>query len=272
VTGGVTYAPRVRVTSAIQAQWQAGGAISLLMLSAAFGLKLIYSHAGASELEWVLAPSCWFASRLCGIELVREAGAGWISHSPRMVVGPACAGVNFLVVSWLALFFSQQGRCIGTRRKLVCLCLSVVAAYLATLATNGLRIVLAAHLYDADFYSGWLTRERLHRLLGVVLYCSALLGLCHAADLYTSRAPLQASRARLTPFLWYLGVAIGVPLANRAFVRAPGHFAEHAALTLGAGGAVVLMFWLIGRLADGLCSQPAGRKRAELRRWQNPES
>jgi exosortase K len=239
------------------------------MLSAAFALKLAYSTAGASELAWVLAPSCWFASQLGGIELVREAGAGWISHQPRMVVGPACAGVNFLVVSWLALFFSQQRRFIGTRRKLACWCLSLVAAYLATLATNGLRIMLAAHLYDADFYSGWLTRERLHRLLGVVLYCSALLGLCRAADLCTSReAPLRASHVRFAPFLWYLGVAVGVPVANRAFVRDPGHFAEHAALTLGAGSAVVLMFWLIGRLVDGLCSHG----RAELRRWQNPES
>jgi exosortase K len=266
----VTYA---RAASVARAQWQAGGAISLLMLSAAFALKLAYSRAGAGELEWVLAPSCWLASRLGGVELVRETGAGWITHQPRMVVGPACAGVNFLVVSWLALFFSQQGRFIGTRRKLACLCLSLVAAYLTTLATNGLRIMLAAHLYGADVYSGWLTRARLHRLLGVVLYCSALLGLCRVADTCTSSpAPLPASRTRLAPFLWYLGVAVGVPLANRAVVRDPGHFAEHAALTLGAGSAVVLMFWLSGRLVDGLCSHAAGRQRAELRRWQNPES
>jgi exosortase K len=214
--------------------WAAG----LVTLTAAFGLKLAYSRAGAAELEWVLGPSCWLARHLAGLELTHEIGAGWISHKPRMVVGPACAGVNFLVVSWLALFFSAEGR----RNKWSWCVWSLAIAYGATLGTNALRIVLAARLYELPLYAGWLTPGRLHRVLGVVLYCSALFGLCR----------LGGSRARLAPFYWYAGVVIGVPLLNRAFLHDPGQFAEHATVTLGVGLAVVLAFRLIGRFIDRL--------------------
>jgi exosortase K len=199
---------------------------------------LAYSRAGAAELEWVLGPSCWLAQHLGGLPLTREVGAGWISHQPRMVVGPACAGVNFLVVSWLALFFSAEGR----RNSWSWCARSLAIAYCATLGTNALRIVLAACLYQLPLYAGWLTPARLHRLLGVVLYCSALLGLCR----------LGGARRQLSPFYWYVGVMIGVPLLNRSFLRDPGQFAEHTAVTLGAGLAVVFAFRLIDRAIDRL--------------------
>ena len=224
--------------------WRAGGVVSLLALVAAFGLKFAYSRAGASELEWVLGPSCWLA-QLAGMSLEYERGAGWISHSARMVVGPACAGVNFLVVSWLALYFCQQRRCSGGRRKLLWLLASGAIAYLATIGTNGARIVLAAELYGRAIAAGWLTPERLHRLLGVVLYCTVLLGLCSAAERVLS--PLRAAGSRLAPFAWYLAVVLGIPLLNRSFADHPERFAEHAAFTLGAGLCVVLLFWGLGQ-------------------------
>lgn len=238
-------------------KWVRDGAlVSVFMLVSAFGLKLAYSKAGAAELEWVLGPSC-FLARLGGVPLAKEAGAGWISHEPRMVVGAACAGVNFLVVCWLALYFSVQQHFAGHGRKLGLWGASLLGAYLATLTTNGLRIVLAAQLYDLDIYAGWFTAARVHRVLGVVLYCSTLFGLCRAAELFAAwskpmAARLLQKRPSLAPLYWYLAVAIGVPLANRAFVRDPGHFAEHAVMTLGVGVVVMLAF---RRLADRLSSR-----------------
>ena len=41
--------------------------------------------------SWVLGPSA-FVAELAGVELVPEPGAGFISRSAHMVVGPACAG------------------------------------------------------------------------------------------------------------------------------------------------------------------------------------
>jgi len=241
-----------------RSQFRAG---SLLILSAAFGLKLAYSKAGAGELDWVLAPSCWVASALGGIQFTHEAGAGFITHAPRMVVGAACAGVNFMVVCWLALFFAVQARFAGQRRQIALWAATGLAAYLATVTTNGVRIVLAAALYDMDIYTGWLTPGRAHRLLGVVLYCSALFGLCRAAEHWTrpwaEAGALTHPRrfARLAPLFWYLLVALGVPLANRSFLRNPAQFAEHAAITLGVGLAVTLVFRWIER--DRLSSRRA---------------
>jgi exosortase K len=249
--------------------WRAILAASLV-LAGAYALKLAYSKAGASELEWVLGPSCLLA-RLGGIPLTKEAGAGWISHEPRMVVGAACAGVNFLIVCWLALYFSVQRDFASAGGKFLLLVASFAGAYLATLSTNGLRILLAARLYDLDIYAGWVTPGRVHRALGVVLYCSTLFGLCRAAELAATRAKRMAAgallgtasqhqpqtRPSLAPFYWYLAVALGVPLANRAFVRDPAHFLEHAAMTVAVGLAVAGAFRVLLRLTDRLSSRRA---------------
>jgi len=245
---------------AVRDWFRAGGLASLFLLASAFGLKLAYSKAGATELEWVLGPSCLLA-RLGGIPLAKEAGAGWISHEPRMVVGVACAGINFLVVCWLALYFSVQRHFVGWR-KLGVWAATLLGAYLATISTNGLRIVLAARLYDLDVYAGYFTAARVHRGLGVVLYCSTLFGLCRAAELCAIRAKPTAAgfvsrRPSLGPFFWYLAVAIGVPLANRAFVRDLGHFVEHTAMTLGLALVVVVVFRVFARVADRLSSRRA---------------
>jgi hypothetical protein len=69
-------------------------------------------------------------------------------------------------------------------------------------------------------------------------------------------------RPALAPLYWYAGVVIGLPLLNRAFLRDPGQFAEHTAVTLGVGLAVVLALWLIGRFIDRLSWRP----------WPNPKS
>src|SRR5204862_2511424 len=141
----------------------------------ALGVKAFYSRAGASELAFILAPSCWLAAHLGRIDLVAEQGAGYISHAHRMVAGPACAGVNFLVISFVAVILSR--RTAGVRDGIRGLLIAIVAAYAATILTNGLRIILAAHLFQLGG-AGWLTPERIHRLAGVVIYCVAGVTLC----------------------------------------------------------------------------------------------
>lgn len=54
-------------------------------LGLALALKAFYSHAGANELLWILAPSAWLARFVGGIDLVYEQGAGFISHAHHLV-------------------------------------------------------------------------------------------------------------------------------------------------------------------------------------------
>lgn len=228
----------------------------LITLGGGFWLKLAYSRAGADELAWVLSPSA-FIAQLAGVELVPEPGAGFISRSAHMVVGPACAGVNFLLASWLALYSCMQSGLRQPRLRgllgLSVLCFS--AAYLVTVSMNGLRIALAAQLFSLDIYSSLWTKARVHRLLGVVLYAAALCALCLAGERLRTRAsqPLPAARALFIALNVYLGVTLGIPLVNRAFLRNPAHFAEHALLTSLAAAGVSLLFLLAHRLC---CRRP----------------
>ena len=242
-----------------------GGWVSGVVLLLAYALKRSYSTAGADDLAWVLAPSCFVAHQLTGLELVREVGAGFISHEARMVVGPACAGVNFLIVGWLALYFTLQGRWQRARLKLVWLFGALASAYVATVVTNGLRISLAAELYAAEL-PAWLTPARAHRLLGVVLYCSALFGLCRGAELWQGphrpgRSTAAPSFARLGPLWWYAAyaaVVVGIPLANSALQGHPARFAEHAVSSLGVAALVLFGWNWLGRRMVRLCWRDSG--------------
>lgn len=247
-------------TASLRARWRSGAVAGWLLLLV-FAIKRAYSTAGADALGWVLVPSCWLATHAGGVSLAYEPGAGFISHTPRMVVGPACAGVNFLVVAWLALYFCAQARFASMRRKLVWLAVCGASAYLATIATNGVRIILAAHLFNADIYGGAVTKARVHLLLGVVLYCGTLLLACEVIERRLSRARTltrtraAAFRTRCAPLLWYLGVVLLVPLLRRAWAADPRRFAEHAALTFGVTCAVAGCGWLFGMLLDRLQSR-----------------
>ena len=200
----------------------ADAAFVALALLLALGVKTFYSRAGASELGFILAPSCWVAAHLGGVDLVAEEGAGFISHAHRMVVGAACAGVNFLIIAFLAVYFAR--RLAGVRGGIRELLIAAAVAYAATILTNGLRIILAAHLFQLGGI-GWLTPERLHRLAGVVIYLAALVVVCRG--LAPGRYSLPIALA------CYLGVAIVLPLLNGAGRNRL--FVEHALVVTAAG-------------------------------------
>lgn len=210
-------------------------------LGLAFGVKAFYSRAGADELLWVLAPSAWLARVVGGVDLVYEQGAGFISHAHRLVVGPACAGVNFLVICFLCLYFSFAHRFTSRPRWFA---YSLLISFGATVMANGLRIFVSAHLWDADIYGGRLTPELLHRLAGVAIYYASLLTIyCVVGSRVGTRAH------RVAPLLWYVGISLGVPLAGRLVAggTTPG-LAGHAAWVAG----VALMLTLAAALPSAV--------------------
>src|SRR5262245_22152193 len=207
--------------------------MSVFALGLALGLKAFYSHAGATELMWILAPSAWLARFVGGIDLVYEPGAGFISHAHHLVVGPACAGVNFFVICFLCLYFSF-GRHFSSKPRW--LATSLLISLGATVAANGLRIFVAAHLWDAEFYRQWITQEQMHRLAGIVIYYASLLAVYFVVDSY-----LHARTTVTAPLFWYVGVSLGVPLAGRVFAQGAPGFAAHAAWVM----AVVLLISLV---------------------------
>ncbi|MCI0659288.1 MAG: exosortase K [Acidobacteria bacterium] len=202
----------------------------------ALGLKLHYSRAGADELVWILAPTSHLAGLLTGDHFEREPRSGWISHASRMILGPGCAGVNFLIIAFSAFFFSFVGRLKSPATRVAWLAASLGGAYLLALATNALRIITAIRLHELDVYGDLITPQRVHRAEGAVVYCVALL----LAHLFAERTlarlgalpPRRPAFSPWVPLGWYVGMALGVPLLVRVYRGGDGPFVEHSALVL----------------------------------------
>ncbi|MCG5054509.1 MAG: exosortase K [Myxococcales bacterium] len=235
----------------VGAAWARHGA-QLLALVIAYALKAFYSRAGADELLFVLAPSSWLARTLGGVELVHESGAGFISHADRLVVGPACAGLNFFIICFVVLSLSfsaafarrADDRRAWGRRALLWVGISLGISFAATVFTNGVRISLAARLYQAEIYGDLLTRERAHRLLGTVIYYASLLCvLTLVAHRLSARVP------RLMPLAGYVGILVLAPLLCRAH-RSPG-FWEHGVWVASTAVVLTTLGWALSRLRWG---------------------
>jgi exosortase K len=209
-------------------------------LGLALALKAFYSRAGATELLWILAPSAWLARFVGGIDLMYEQGAGFISHTHHLVVGPACAGVNFLIICFLCLYFSFARHFTDRPRWLA---YSLLLSFGATIAANGLRIFVSAHLWNADIYGQWMTREEMHRLAGTVIYFASLLAFYFAVE---SRIGTRA--AHTAPLFWYVGITLGIPLAGRMLAGGTPDFAGHAAWVM----AIALVLTLVKVLPSTL--------------------
>jgi exosortase K len=171
-----------------------------------------------------------------GIDLIYEPGAGFISHTHRMVVGPACAGINFLVICFLTLYFSFGRHFPSKTRWLIS---SAVLSLGAAIVANGLRIFVSAHLWNADIYSSWMTPERMHRVAGTAIYYASLLAFYFAV---ASRFGDTGGRTSVMPFCG-MRASPGVPLAGRVFSEGVP-FSEHAAWVLAVASILTLAMFL----------------------------
>lgn len=237
-----------------------------IALGAAAGLKLLYRRAGADDLAWILGPTAWLTGRLSGMHFEHEAHGGWISHSHRLILGPGCAGVNFMTLAFLVLTLPFLLRLESAARRSVWLLAGLALSFLLAVGTNSLRIVAAAHLYEMDLYGGWMSPGMLHRLAGIVLYAVSLLLAYLGVERLVPPAA-ESWRDRPVPPAWvplsgYLALTLGVPLAGRAWRQNPASFTEHAACVLAVCLILAAVAWL-ARRATG--ARPAGSHESRTR-------
>ena len=237
----------------------------LLALMLAIGLKYHYSRAGSDELIWILGPTAKLVEHIGGIPFESEAGAGFVNHKLRVIIAPACAGVNFLIIAFCTAVFSGLHYFKRIRSKIAWLTISALSAYLMTIAVNALRILLSIYFYNADIYSGWLTAQRVHRLEGVVIYffflCLFYRIMMKAAHQYlramANKRSIGAQRnltlsgdnrragAGLIPLFWYALITLGIPLINAAYNKDGLRFIEHGGMIIGGCLMVVAAIFLI---------------------------
>lgn len=211
----------------------------LTALLAAGLLKLQLRGAGADDLRWLLLPAVRAVETVSSFSFQTEAGVGYIDPVHLVVVGPACAGLHFLLIAFCLLVHGGLPERRTAAAKLLWLPQAAVWAWLLTLAVNTIRILSAAHLYTCDTARIGLGRGQLHRLLGIVVYFSALL-LLH---LWLSRRRAPEERRPVSafiPWLWYCAGTVAVPLILRLLRRDLEGFPTHA-LTVVAMSALLAL-------------------------------
>ena len=228
----------------------------------ALALKHHYSQADSDDLAWILYPTAALVEALTGISFEKEARAGFISKGHGIIIAPACAGVNFLIIAFSTLYFTNIARLMGTARRALWFALAAGIGYLVTLGVNALRITVAVVLYKADIYGGWITPDRVHRIEGTLVYCICLLvlhmggeqiaGWLNRCELERTTAPALKTHGltpRLltcaVPFLWYSFITVGVPVLNQAYGHSGPRFVEHGVLVLLVCLVVFVLFFLI---------------------------
>ncbi len=280
---------------------------SVLMI---LGLKCYYSQADSDSLLWILGPTAHWVELLSKIPFTYISGTGYVNHSLRMVIAPSCSGVRFMIITFAMLVFSfvhvvasQQEGVVSGNTNLVnpdaslsgssvakfgtlhakargwsWIAASVFLSWLFTVFVNGLRIIIAVYLpvylECAGLMGGMLTQDRLHTMIGVVVYFAALLviyrlagwlvrsiagadlcpgenGECFANSTVTctngrgKRFLLAFVRKCVPPAFWYFALTLGLPFLNRVYKGSMAGFTEFAILVMGCCALIMLPYIIV---------------------------
>lgn len=241
------------------------------------GLKSYYHQADCDSLLWILSPTARWVELLSGIPFTYISGTGYVNHGLRMVIAASCSGVRFMIIAFVMLVFSfvhmvavPQGKpvsevprpdaCAAAKirtlhkwaRGFGWIAASVFFSWLFTVFVNGLRIIAAVYLpiylEEAGLLGGMLTQDRLHTMIGVGVYFTALLTIYRLAGRFVqstvrpAHSPLSLLQKCAFPVFWYLSFTLGLPLLNRAGHAGTGEFAEFAVLVTAGCGLILLPY------------------------------
>ncbi|HEY6805549.1 MAG TPA: exosortase K [Pyrinomonadaceae bacterium] len=196
------------------------------VLLCALALKYFYSTTGPDDLRWILGPVTWLTSLLSGRSFSFEGHSGYMSSDHTFLIAASCAGVNFLITSFLLLAVKQLWTNRKTKLSWWFIPRAAFFAYLTTLVANTVRICIALELQRHPVQSDWLNANQIHRLEGIIVYFGFLFFL----HLVTEGERMSV-KYMLLPLAIYYFTTLGLPLMNGAYRRG-GEFWEHAAFVV----------------------------------------
>jgi exosortase K len=182
---------------------------SAVVLLCAAALKWFYANAEADQLRWVLAPTTALVELISGASFEFESHAGYLSRERNFLIAPSCAGVNFLLTAFLLLALKRLAR--GEMRWRF-ISAAALAAFLATLVANTVRISIALWIRASVESDSWLHSAQFHRLEGICVYFGFLLLLFALSERLSS-----VKQYALWPLLVYYATTLGLPFVNGAF-------------------------------------------------------
>jgi exosortase K len=194
----------------------------------ALALKAFYSNASPDDLRWILGPTTFLVELASGRSFSFEAHSGYMSSDHTFLIAASCAGVNFLLTSFLMLALRKLWNERFNRIGWHFIPLAAAGAYVGTLIANTARICIALYLQRHPVELDGLDAAQIHRLEGIVVYFAFLVLMFMLTESFTTKSRSSLVRLFLFPLLVYYSVAIGIPLANGSFHQGQ-LFWEHAA-------------------------------------------
>ena len=254
----------------------------LIGILVVLGIKYFYSQADCDSLLWILTPTTRWVELLSGIPFSYVSGTGYVNHSLRLWIAPSCSGVQFMIITVATLVFSFVHKIAAPQESplpkasfrfmkgLGWIAVSIVFSWLFTVFINGLRIIVAIYLPlyldRAGLMTGLLTPDRLHTMIGVVVYVIALLTLYRLVGYFVQRKTVQPGRTQSTadspkickeqflqvmirkcmpPIFWYFFMTLGLPFLNRAYLKGSAKFTEYAVLITCCCAVILLPYCLV---------------------------
>ena len=227
-----------------------------------------FCRANSDALQWILAPTAWWAGVLGGMYFEYLPHQGYINYFHQFLIAPSCAGSRFMLLTFLMLasfrlsVFWDGDRQQKMKKEYLWFGFSIVFSYISTVFVNGIRIVVSIYLPDITerlhLMNGWLTSDRLHTLIGTGTYFTFL---CFtyliAAFVHehifeqVKRSPFllgstpgyfMAHKKLIVPVFWYLLIVLALPFAKRMYHNDWKGFGQYAAVVMGVcGGGYLLL-------------------------------
>lgn len=143
----------------------------ILFILLKFWLGSLENH----SLMFLLQPTSWLFGRMAGSEAVFSPEHGFYHARFNIVIDTSCAGYNFMLMTFLMLYFLCSKYAQRSRYKLLLLPASISIAYLLTLFTNASRILMSVLLQPASEQALQLSPVVAHEAIGILTYFSFLL-------------------------------------------------------------------------------------------------
>lgn len=216
----------------------------------AVALKYGFSAAAASDLEWMLHPLASVLQVATGWSFLRDAAGNWESRTAGLVLVKACAGINFMVLSFLGWSWGLRPRAHvwAFWQWPLRLGVALACAWLFSLGANALRIVTIANCQP--MLEHWFAPGDAHRALGLAVYLPLLSLQWLLCDW---RNP---ARALMLAAGLYGSLMLGVPLARGSALAAPAPYLRHAASVLIALIPLLCATWLLQHARKRLPRRP----------------
>lgn len=212
----------------------------VVVLLFAVAVKQYYSTANVNQLRWILAPTTWLVQFISGRHFEFEAYTGYMSSDRTFVIAASCAGVNFLITSFLMLSLKKLWRDRARQIPWRFFAGMAAVAYVVTIVANSLRISSSLLMQRTPVEIG-LSANQLHRFEGIFIYFGFLLLLFLVSETISQRGTVGTTgirsaaggllRQSLFPLLTYYATTLAIPMANGAY-RQGSDFLEHALFVL----------------------------------------